>query len=190
MGAYAPVPEAEIYRKQIEKEIIEPTLKAMREMGYPYKGILYCGLMITREGPKVVEFNCRLGDPEAQVILPLLETDFVDICQKIVQGEINKIELTFSDQTALGVVIAAGGYPFNYQKGFPLIMPSTLSGIYFSGVANGENGLVTSGGRVLCAVGIGKDLNEAREKAYSKVQQITFENRIFRQDIGLRNNSF
>jgi len=189
MGAYAPVPEAEKYRSKIEKEIVEPTLKAMRDMGYPYKGILYCGLMITREGPKIVEYNCRLGDPEAQVILPLLETDLVDICQAILQGEINKIELKFSDKTALGVVLASGGYPLSYQKGFPLIMPSTLSGIYFSGVADAENGLVTSGGRVLCAVGVGKDLNEAREEAYSKAQQITFENRIFRQDIGLRNNT-
>ena len=190
MGAYAPVYEAEKYRKQIEEEIINPVLMAMRELGHLYKGILYCGLMITKEGPKVMEFNCRLGDPEAQVVLPLLETDFVEICQAILQGEINLVELKFKDKTALGVVLASEGYPFTYNKGFPLSLPADLSGIYFSGVEKGENGLVTSGGRVLCAVGMGKDLNEAREEAYSKVQQITFENRIFRQDIGLRKNTF
>jgi phosphoribosylamine--glycine ligase len=190
MGAYAPVYEAEKYRKQIEEEIINPILMAMRELGHLYKGILYCGLMITKEGPKVMEFNCRLGDPEAQVVLPLLETDFVEICQAILQGEINLVELKFKDKTALGVVLASEGYPFAYNKGFPLSLPADLSGIYFSGVEKGENGLVTSGGRVLCAVGMGKDLNEAREEAYSKVQQITFENRIFRQDIGLHKNTF
>jgi len=190
MGAYAPVYEAEKYRKQIEEEIINPVLMAMRELGHLYKGILYCGLMITKEGPKVMEFNCRLGDPEAQVVLPLLETDFVEICQAILQGEINLVELKFKDKTALGVVLASEGYPFTYNKGFPLSLPADLSGIYFSGVEKGENGLVTSGGRVLCAVGMGKDLNEAREEAYSKVQQITFKNRIFRQDIGLHKNTF
>jgi len=162
----------------------------MRESGNLYKGILYCGLMITKEGPKVMEFNCRLGDPEAQVVLPLLETDFVEICQAILQGEINLVELKFSNKTALAVVLASEGYPFAYKKGFPLSLPANLSGIYFSGVEKGKKGLVTSGGRVLCAVGIGKDLTEAREKAYSIVQQIIFENKIFRQDIGLRKNTF
>jgi len=190
MGAYAPVYEAEKYRKQIEEEIINPVLMAMRELGHLYKGILYCGLMITKEGPKVMEFNCRLGDPEAQVVLPLLETDFVEICQAILQGEINLVELKFSNKTALAVVLASEGYPFAYKKGFPLSLPANLSGIYFSGVEKGKKGLVTSGGRVLCAVGIGKDLTEAREKAYSIVQQIIFENKIFRQDIGLRKNTF
>lgn len=189
MGAFAPVPEAEKYRAQIEAEIIKPTLLAMQELGYPYQGILYCGLMITKTGPKVVEFNCRLGDPEAQVILPLLETDLVDICEAILHCEINNVELRFSQQTALGVVLASNGYPNAYKKGLPIQMPSVLdNGIYFSGVARDENGLVTSGGRVLCAVGIGNDLNEARTKAYTKVQQISFENKIFRQDIGLRKN--
>ncbi|HNS84062.1 MAG TPA: phosphoribosylamine--glycine ligase [Candidatus Cloacimonas sp.] len=190
MGSYAPVPEAEKYRNQIEAEIIHPVLSAMRESGNLYKGILYCGLMITKEGPKVMEFNCRLGDPEAQVVLPLLETDFVEICQAILQGEINLVELKFSNKTALAVVLASEGYPFAYKKGFPLSLPANLSGIYFSGVEKGKKGLVTSGGRVLCAVGIGKDLTEAREKAYSIVQQIIFENKIFRQDIGLRKNTF
>ena len=189
MGAYAPVPEAEKYRKRIEEEIISPILSAMRILGYPYKGILYCGLMITKEGPKVVEFNCRLGDPETQVVLPLLKTDFVDICQAILQGAINKVEIKFEDKTALGVVLASEGYPDEYNIGYPLSLPADLSGIYFSGTGKGEQGLITSGGRVLCAVGKGKDLHAARENAYNKAQQITFANKIFRQDIGLRKNT-
>ncbi len=168
MGAYAPVPEAEKYRKQIEEEIISPILSALRILGYPYKGILYCGLMITKEGPKVVEFNCRLGDPETQVVLPLLKTDFVDICQAILQGAINKVEIKFEDKTALGVVLASEGYPDDYKRGYPLSLPEDLSGIYFSGTGKGEQGLITSGGRVLCAVGKGKDLHSARKMHITK----------------------
>ncbi len=189
MGAYAPVPEAEVYRKQIEEEIITPTLAAMRELGYPYEGILYCGLMITTEGPKVIEYNCRLGDPEAEVLLPLLDSDLLEICQAILDRKVNELNLKFKQATALGVVLASVGYPGHFDKGITISLPKpTPTSIYFSGVANGGSGLVTSGGRVICVVGVGDDLAIARENAYRQINDITYETKYCRSDIGLREN--
>jgi len=189
MGAYAPVPKAVQYQKQIENEIISPILTAMREKGYPYQGVLYCGLMITATGPKVIEFNCRFGDPEAQVLLPLLETDFVDICQAILTNSIDQVQVKFKNETALGVVMASKGYPGSYAKGFPITMPDPIpEGLYFSGVAQGDSGLQTAGGRVLCVVGIGNDGQTAKAKAYKKLESISFEAKTYRCDIGGREN--
>jgi phosphoribosylamine--glycine ligase len=190
MGAYAPVPEAEAYRTQIEEEIVRPTLAAMRDLGYPYQGILYCGLMITAEGPKVIEFNCRLGDPEAEVLLPLLDSDLLEICQAILTRSIDKMNVKFKQATALGVVLASNGYPGYFETGLAVTLPDTLpQGIYFSGVANGDDGLVTSGGRVMCVVGLGDDLESAREVSYRKLAEISYETKYYRKDIGLRTNS-
>lgn len=189
MGAFCPVPEAEVYRKQIEDEIIRPVLKIMKSNGAPYKGILYCGLMITKEGPKVIEFNCRLGDPEAEVLLPLIETDFVDVCTAMIYGNISEMKLQFKKATAVGVVMASKGYPGSFEKGYPILMSELdKEGIYYSGVAASEHGLVTAGGRVLCIVGIGDSLVSARDKAYAHLKNIEFENACYRSDIGLRNN--
>ncbi|MDD2229003.1 MAG: phosphoribosylamine--glycine ligase [Candidatus Cloacimonetes bacterium] len=189
MGAYAPVPEAEVFRKQIEEGIISPTLAAMRELGYPYQGILYCGLMITKEGPKVIEFNCRLGDPEAEVLLPLLENDLLEVCHAILGTNVDKLNLSFKQATALGVVMASSGYPGNYPQGLPIdFRDSFAEGIYFSGVAKNTEGLVTAGGRVMCVVGIEKDIETARKQAYEKVQGISFASQYYRTDIGLRTN--
>ncbi|MBP7310114.1 MAG: phosphoribosylamine--glycine ligase [Candidatus Cloacimonetes bacterium] len=190
MGAYAPVPEAEKYRKEIEERIISPTLNAMRELGYPYEGILYCGLMITKDGPKVIEFNCRLGDPEAQVVLPLLKTDFALLCEAIITKKIHEIKLEFDSQTALGVVLAAPGYPGKYPQGMPITSPAELpEGVYFSGVGKAEGSLICSGGRVLSLVGKGRDLNTARSTAYLKLKEFSFEGMTYRNDIGLRHNT-
>lgn len=189
MGAFAPVPEAETYRVEIEKKIIEPMLSAMRQRGCPYQGILYIGLMITAQGPKVVEFNCRLGDPEAQVILPLLETDLVEICQAILKCEVEKLQVKFNSDTALGVVLASAGYPGNYAKGLPISWEhSDLDHLIFSGVKKTDSGLVTSGGRVLCVIGKGNGVSEARAKAYACLNRVNFEGKTYRSDIGLRNN--
>lgn len=189
MGAFAPVPEAETYRVEIEKKIIEPMLSAMRQRGCPYQGILYIGLMITAQGPKVVEFNCRLGDPEAQVILPLLETDLVEICQAILKCEVEKLQVKFNSDTALGVVLASAGYPGNYAKGLPISWEhSDLDHLIFSGVKKTDSGLVTSGGRVLCVIGKGNDVFEARSEAYACLKRTDFEGKTYRSDIGLRNN--
>lgn len=190
MGAYAPVPQAEQYRSQIENQIIAPTLKAMQELGYPYRGILYCGLMITADGPKVIEYNCRFGDPEAQVILPLLKTDMAEVCMAILNNKVHELELEFTSQTALGVVLAAPGYPGKYQQGMPIIMPAILpEGVYFSGVGKAADTLKCCGGRVLSLVSIGKDLNAARTTAYQKLEAFSFEGMTYRKDIGLRQNT-
>ncbi len=189
MGAYAPVPEAEKYRPEIETGIVAPILKAMREIGYPYQGVLYIGLMITQDGPKVVEFNCRWGDPEAQVVLPLLETEMSDICSAIVNCEVDKLKLRFKSATALAVVLASAGYPFEYQSGYPLqIADEAMPQVYFSGVAAADNGLQTAGGRVLCLSSLGKDISTAREIAYQSLELIQFEGKTYRKDIGLRTN--
>jgi len=189
MGAYAPVPEAEPYRQPIEQVILEPVLKGMQELGHPYQGILYLGLMITATGPKVVEFNCRLGDPEAQVILPLLDTDLLDICEAIVKSEVNKLQVKFKDATAVAVVAASKGYPGTYETGKKLtISPEIASQVFFSGVRKTDNELETSGGRVLTALGEGSDLQAARKQAYCNLDKVEFEGKTFRKDIGLRHN--
>jgi phosphoribosylamine--glycine ligase len=190
MGAYAPVPEAETYRAQIEDEIISPILAAMREMGHPYKGILYCGLMITSEGPKVIEFNCRLGDPEAEVLLPLLETYLMDICQAILSNDVINLHVEFKNSTAVAVVLASEGYPQEYAKGYPISIPEPLpTGVYFCGVRRAEKGFVTSGGRVLCVTGMGDNITDARTSAYAKLSKVSFHGQTYRKDIGLRKNS-
>lgn len=189
MGAYAPVPEAEPYRREIETRIVAPVLQAMRDIGCPYQGILYIGLMITKDGPKVVEFNCRWGDPEAQVVLPLLETELSEICSAIVNCKVDKLKLKFKTTTALAVVLASAGYPFEYQQGTPIhIANQVMDKVLFSGVAASEKGLVTAGGRVLCLTCLGSTLAEAREIAYQNLKLVHFEGHTYRKDIGLRTN--
>ncbi len=190
MGAYAPVPEAESYRQEIENKIISPTLEAMCKLGYPYAGILYCGLMITIDGPKVIEFNCRFGDPEAQVVLPLLKTDLTLICKAITEKKIDEIKLEFESQTALGIVLASPGYPEKYPQGMPIAMPPELpEGVYFSGVGKAGDTLICSGGRVLSLVSKGRDLTAARTTAYLKLKDFSFSGMTYRKDIGLRHNT-
>ena len=188
MGAICPVPEAETYRERIEQEIIKPILEAMEEQGSPYVGILYLGLMITNDGPKVIEFNCRFGDPETQVVLPLLKTDFSKICTSIVSGTIRELKLEWHKQYALAVVLAAPGYPGTYKKGIEIGITKPQAKIYFAGVTDGESGLVSSGGRVLAVMHKAATLQEARAGAYQALSEIDFEGKVFRTDIGLRNN--
>lgn len=189
MGAYAPAPVAtpEVM-EQVRERIIEPTLKGMAAEGYPYTGFLYCGLMITSEGPKVVEFNCRLGDPETQVVLPLLETDFVDLLQALVEDRLDEVEVTLRPGAAACVVMASGGYPGPYTNGRPIAGLGRVGDdhtvVFHAGTQATPDGVVTSGGRVLAVTGLGHDLPAALDAAYRGVDRITFEDQYVRRDIG------
>ena len=189
MGAFAPVWEAEPWRSQIHQEIVEPILKAMREEGCPFAGFLYCGLMITSAGAKVVEFNCRLGDPEAQALLPLLDTDFYELCIAITQDRVCSLNLQWKDETCVAVILASDGYPGSYEKGMPITISSPhYNRVYYAGVAQEDGTLITNGGRVLCVSALGKDREAARHAAYNDINKINFANKRFRRDIAQRNN--
>ncbi|MDD2332301.1 MAG: phosphoribosylamine--glycine ligase, partial [Candidatus Cloacimonetes bacterium] len=189
MGAYAPVPEAEYYRQEIESKIIDPVLAALREEGCPYEGILYAGLMITKDGAKVIEFNCRFGDPETQVVLPLLETDFLDVCQAINNHKIDKLELKWKDSSCVCVVLASQGYPGTYEKGNEISIPVDIeTRIIYAGVGNNQDKLLSTGGRVLGVLGLGPELEEAIHDAYQNVSKVFFRGMTFRKDIGRRTN--
>ncbi len=188
MGAYAPVPEAEPYHSEVDEKIIKKTLMALKETGSPYRGILYVGLMITSLGAQVVEFNCRFGDPETQAVLPLLNTDLVDICRAIHEGRISKLKLSWKNATALCLVLAAEGYPYHSIMGTPITMENGIeSEIYWAGVAGG-NGLVTDGGRVLGLTSIASEKKVVRENVYRDLSKISFANMQYRSDIALRKN--
>ncbi len=189
MGAYAPVPDAEKYRKIIEDRIIAPTLRALKDEGSLYRGALYCGLMITKEGPKVIEYNCRFGDPETQVVLPLLKTDFMDICRAVVNGSVDQLQLSWKPDTAVCVVLASEGYPGKYETGHKIEVSAIGSSrLFYAGVGSEEECLVTKGGRVLNVIGVAESLKEARAIAYEAVEQVHFTGKTFRSDIGLRIN--
>lgn len=190
MGAYCPVTPAELYRGQIESQIISPILKAMRDEGCPYRGWLYCGLMITKEGPKVLEFNCRLGDPETQAMLPLLNTPMMDVCAAIIKGQVDQLKLDWSDQSSICVVLASQGYPGAFTRGHPVkIRKNITSRIYFSGVGSIDGKLVTGGGRVLSLVALGKDIAAARRQVYQDVDAVDFAGKTYRRDISQRTNT-
>jgi phosphoribosylamine--glycine ligase len=191
MGAYAPAPVVtDEILKTVQRDIVEPTLAAMAERGMPYRGVLYCGLMLTDEGPKVVEFNCRLGDPEAQVVLPLIETDLVDVFEALTLGELGGFDLTLRDAAAGCVVMASDGYPVAYDTGFPIEGigdAEALEGVtvYQAGTRQEPDGaLVTDGGRVLGVTGQGADLRAALDRAYAGIDRIHFEGATVRRDIG------
>jgi len=161
-----------------------------QEEGRPYKGVLYGGLMITNNEPKVLEFNARFGDPETQVVLPRLKTDLVDIMQAIVDNTLDRINIEWSDDTCVGVVMAlmaSGGYPDSYQTGFPISGLDKLDDdilVFHAGTKSGSDGeVLTSGGRVLTVVATGKNLDEARRKVYSNLPRIHFEGCHYRRDI-------
>jgi phosphoribosylamine--glycine ligase len=190
MGAYCPVPEAEPYLRRIEAEIIKPVLMAMEQEGCPYEGFLYCGLMITREGSKVVEFNCRLGDPETQALLPLLQTDMVEVCRAISRRRVKELELQWRSGSCICVVLASKGYPGDFVKGHPIRIDDQIADrLYFSGVAGSGKELATNGGRVLSVVALGNDIETAFKSAYRSAKMVGFEGKTYRSDISLRHNS-
>ena len=191
MGAYAPAPiVTETLMEQVCREVIEPTLDGMTQEGCPYRGILYAGLMITAEGPKVVEFNCRLGDPEAQIVLPLLASDLVDVFQKLTEGRLGEVRLQTHPGAAACVVMASGGYPGSYAKGYPITGLEAADAmqdvvVFHAGTRHDDDGhVVTSGGRVLGVTARGDDLSAALTKTYQAVDTIHFEGVQYRRDIG------
>jgi len=192
MGAYSPAPvvTAEMEQRILDL-VIKPTLAGLRQDGINYTGFLYAGLMITADGtPKVIEFNCRMGDPETQPIMVRLNTDLVALCEATINGRLAQQQADWDPRAALGVVMAAGGYPATYEKGALIDgLPKTASDackVFHAGTALREDNIVTSGGRVLCVVGLGDSIAIARDVAYAQVNAINWNKVYFRNDIGHR----
>jgi len=188
MGAYSPPGwlDADTGRR-IDEEITAATVSAMMEEGSPYRGVLYPGVIVTPDGPKVLEFNCRFGDPETQALLPRLKTDLLEICLAVANNRLHEIEIEWSEQACVAVVLASGGYPEDYDTGFPIsglsaVEPDAM--VFHAGTALADDGsVVTSGGRVLTVAALGDTLTEARTKAYRNVQHIHFSRCHYRRDI-------
>ena len=191
MGTYAPAPvmTPEMTERAVE-EILKPTIAAMEKEGCPYRGCLYLGLMVTHEGPKVVEFNARFGDPETQVVLPLLDGDLVQIMCACADGTLADVPIHWKDGAAVCVVLAAGGYPASYERGHEIhgIRDAEDTGalVFHAGTAKQDGNIVTNGGRVLGVVGMGKDITAAVKKTYEAVEKISFKNVYHRKDIAHR----
>jgi len=190
MGSYSPPPFlTPALAKTVQEKVMVPAVKAMHKEGRPYRGILYGGLMIGDGEPKVLEFNARFGDPEAQVTLPLIETDLVDIMLAVSDNRLDQIKVEWSHDACVGVVMASGGYPGSYKTGFPISGLDDLDKditVFHAGTKVGvDREILTSGGRVLTVMARGKSLAEAREKVYANVPRINFEGCHYRRDIAL-----
>ncbi|MBN1850978.1 MAG: phosphoribosylamine--glycine ligase [Deltaproteobacteria bacterium] len=192
MGAYSPAPVVtpKVYDRAM-KEVIIPTVKGMNDEGYPYTGFLYAGLMIDHDGtPKVLEYNCRLGDPETQPILLRLKSDLVELCLAALDKRLDKIRVDWDSRPALGVVMAAGGYPEKYHKGDVItgLPEKEMDGlkVFHAGTRIQDGRVVTNGGRVLCVTALGETVSLAQKKAYEWVHRISWDNVYFRTDIGYR----
>src|SRR5882757_470160 len=192
MGAYSPAPvvDAHIHARAM-REVIEPTLRGLEQDGYPYTGFLYAGLMIAPDGtPNVLEFNCRLGDPETQPILMRLKSDLTELCEAALAGRLNTVTADWDPRAALGVVMAAAGYPDDVRKGDVIEgfdRAAALPGkVFHAGTRESSDGVVTSGGRVLCAVGLGASVSAAQSQAYGLVNSISWTGVQFRHDVGYR----
>ena len=188
MGTIAPNP---YYTNDIANvcmnEIFLPTINAMNSEGRKFKGCLYFGLMLTQNGPKVIEYNCRFGDPETQVVLPLLKTDLLTCMMAVTDERLDEINVEFKNESACCVIMASKGYPSSYEKGFEITIPdSIIKNVYVAGASIKDNTLVTSGGRVLGCTATAKSLKQAISDAYAMVNQIEFDNAYFRNDIGAR----
>ncbi|MEZ5476600.1 MAG: phosphoribosylamine--glycine ligase [Thiolinea sp.] len=193
MGAYSPAPVVTpAMHERIMREVIMPTVQGMAADGIPYTGFLYAGVMIDAQGvPKVLEYNCRFGDPETQPIMMRLQSDLVMLVEAALEQRLHEVEAQWDERAALGVVLAAGGYPEGYRKGDEirgLEAAARLDGkVFHAGTAlNGEGHIVTQGGRVLCAVGLGETVTAAQRKAYALVEQISWDEVYYRTDIGYR----
>ena len=190
MGTFSPSP---FYTKEIDEfcweNIYQPTMDAMKAEGRNFVGILFVGLMLTKDGPKVLEYNARFGDPETQVVLPRMENDIIEVFEACIDGTLDKIDLRFEDNAAVCVILASAGYPEHYEKGFPIKGLDNFHGkddyfVFHAGTKRAGNDIVTNGGRVLGVTATGKDLKEARKKAYEATGWIDFANKYMRNDIG------
>lgn len=190
MGTFSPSP---FYTKEVDefckKYIYQATMDAMKAEGRPFIGILFCGLMLTENGPKVLEYNARFGDPEAQVVLPRMKNDIIDVMEACIDGKLSSVPLEFEDNAAVCVVLASKGYPESYEKGFVIHGLEAFADkedyfVFHAGTKRTEQGIVTNGGRVLGVTATGATLKEARQKAYEATDWIEYENKYKRNDIG------
>ena len=192
MGAYSPAPvlDGEV-EARVMNEIMHPVVRAMRDNGTPFKGVLYAGLMISADGvPRVLEFNVRFGDPECQPLMMRLQTDLLDLIEATREGRLDQVRVNWDPRSALGVVMASGGYPGSYARGHPISglddADSSAVKVFHAGTAMKDGEVVTAGGRVLCVTALGDTLPEARERSYGAVSAIGFEGAFCRSDIGAR----
>ncbi|MEM8845084.1 MAG: phosphoribosylamine--glycine ligase [Pseudomonadota bacterium] len=192
MGAYSPAPlVTKQLHKRIMEEVIQPTIEGFIKSGFPYQGFLYAGLMVSPEGiPKVLEFNCRFGDPETQPIIMRMESDLTKLCYDAAKNQLQKQTLVWNTQSALGVVLAAGGYPMSYAKGETITGLDSVNAqnikVFHAGTKQ-ENGVIkTSGGRVLCVTALGDDIKQAQYRAYQAIDKISWKDMYFRRDIGFK----
>lgn len=189
MGTFAP---SKLYTPELAREvydtIIVPTIRAMAQEGREFRGVLYFGLMLTPNGVRVLEYNARFGDPETQVVLPLLESDLYEIFNAIIDGKLDTCPIRWSDDACVCVIVASGGYPQSYRKGLPIQIGKLDDDImlFHAGTAMRDGQLVTNGGRVIGVTARGKDIASAREKAYRNVKQISFDGMFYRSDIGIK----
>lgn len=189
MGAYSPVPSAgDALAERVTKDILKPAVRAMEAEGVPYRGVLYAGLMLTADGPKVLEFNCRFGDPETQVILPRLESNLGEALLACVEGNLGVYRFRWRPEACVGVVLASGGYPGPYEAGKPIAgLADAAAGdgveLFHSGTALRDGTVVTSGGRVATVAALGPGLDEARHRAYRACSMISFDGMAYRTDI-------
>jgi phosphoribosylamine--glycine ligase len=193
MGAYSPAPVVTpAMQARIMKQVIEPTIRGLEKDGMPYTGFLYAGIMVAPDGtPNVLEFNCRFGDPETQPIMMRLQSDLTELCEAALEGRLDKVKAQWDERAALGVVLAAGGYPDTVRRGDViqgLEDAAKLPGkVFHAGTKLDENGnVVTNGGRVLCAVGLGTNVREAQREAYALADSIHWNGLQYRRDIGYR----
>ena len=190
MGTFSPSP---FYTEEVDdfcqKYIYQATVDAMAAEGREFKGVIFFGLMLTKDGPKVLEYNARFGDPEAQVVLPRMKNDMIEVVEACIDGTLDQVDLQFEDNAAVCVVLASDGYPVSYEKGFPIEGLESFEGkddyfVFHAGTKKTDEGFVTNGGRVLGVTAKGNDLKEARKKAYQATEWIRFENKYMRHDIG------
>ena len=190
MGAYAPAPVyTPAMHSQVMEEILIPIIRAMDAEGRTYRGVIYAGLMVTAQGPKVLEFNARFGDPEAQPVLMLLETDLVEIIDAVLENRLDKMEIKWKDQACVCVVLASGGYPGAYEKGKVIRGLDQVPGdvvVFHAGTAEKDGEIVTAGGRVLGVTAAGPDISQAISEVYAAVDKISFDGMRYRRDIGRR----
>ena len=190
MGAYSPTPIVdEGMVKKVEEEILIPMVKGLSQEGIVYKGVLYAGLMITEEGPKVIEFNVRFGDPETQVILPRLKNDLVEVMEAVVEERLDEIELEWDERNCVCVVLASGGYPGSYEKELPIEGLNALKDtndviVFHAGTKQKEDMVVTNGGRVLGVTAFGNNIESAIDNVYKAIPKISFKDMYYRKDIG------
>ena len=190
MGTFSPSP---FYTPEVDafcrKYIYQPTVDAMAKEGRPFKGVIFFGLMLTEDGPKVLEYNARFGDPEAQVVLPRMKNDIVDVFEACIDGTLDQVDLQFEDNAAVCVVLASEGYPVSYEKGYPIRGLENFKDrdgyyVFHAGTKKKDGQIVTNGGRVLGVVAKGEDLKKARANAYEAIKLVEFDNKYYRHDIG------